>query len=148
MKNKSAFFRVFASRALGLAILAGCSSGPPVIPEDLSVLQLFQRAQEETDYNEWENALVYYRTFIERHPEDLPNVTAARYEIAYINYKQENYAEAAKGFQELLDFYEKTNNLPLSFPLWPRVLSQKVMQTMKDKGVLPPEQPAGPTEAG
>jgi outer membrane protein assembly factor BamD (BamD/ComL family) len=135
MRNKAAFFRIFAFCAFGLAVLAGCSSGPPVIPEDLSVLQFFQRAQEESEYNEWENALIYYRTFIERHPDDLPNVTAARYEIAYINYKQENYEEAAKGFRELLDFYEKTE-LPLSFPLWPRVLSQRVMQTMRDKGVL------------
>jgi outer membrane protein assembly factor BamD (BamD/ComL family) len=146
MKNKTAFFRIFAPCALGLALLAGCSSGPPVIPYDLSVLQFFQKAQEEMDYDEWENALIYYRTFIERHPEDLPNVTAARYEIAYINYKQENYAEAAKGFRELLDFYD-TTELPLSFPLWPRVLARRVMQTMRDKDVLPEEAPSA-TEAG
>ena len=121
--------------------LTGCSSGPPVIPEDLSVLQFFQRAQEETENREWENALYYYKTFIERNPDDLPNVTAARYEIAFIQYKQKDYTNAAKDFRELLDFYEKTD-LPLSFPLWPKVLARKVMQTMKDRGFLPEEDPA------
>ena len=120
---------------LGIALLAGCSSGPPIIPDDLSVLQFFQRAQEEFDYDEWENALIYYNTFIERHPDDIPHVISARYEIAFIYYKQKNYDEAEKEFQEILDFYEETD-LPLSFPLWPRVLSQKMLQIMKDKNLL------------
>ena len=119
---------------------AGCSSGPPVIPEDLSVLQFFQRAQEETENREWGNALYYYKTFIDRNQDDLPNIAAARYEIAFIQYKQKDYESAAKDFQELLDFYE-TTELPLSFPLWPKVLSRKVMQTMRDRGFLPEETP-------
>ena len=118
-----------------LTLLAGCRGGPPIIPDDLSVLQFFQRAQEEFDYDEWDNALIYYNTFIERHPDDLQHVISARYEIAFILYKQKNYGEAAKEFQEILDFYD-TNNLPLSFPLWPRVLSQKVLQIMRDKNFL------------
>ena len=118
----------------------GCSSGPPVIPEDLSVLQFFQKAQEEMEYKEWDNALFYYRTFIERNPDDIPNVMQARYEIAFIQYKQGDYVNAAKDFHEILDFYEKTD-LPLSFPLWPKVLSRKVLQTIKDKGFLPEESP-------
>ena len=121
-----------------LLVFVGCSSGPPVIPENLSVLQFFQRAQEETENREWDNALYYYKTYIERNPDDLPNITAARYEIAFIQYKQKNYTSAAKDFQEILDFYE-TTDLPLSFPLWPRVLSQKVLQNMKDNGFLPEE---------
>ena len=136
-KTKTCFW-IFALCALGWEILAGCSSGPPVIPEDLSVLQYFQKAQEEFEHDEWDNALFYYTTYIERYPNDLPNVTTARYEIAFINYKQKKYDAAATGFRELLDFYE-TTNLPLSFPLWPRVLSQKVLQIMTNKNLLPKE---------
>ena len=138
-KEKTAIFALCVLMVVGA--LAGCSSGPPVIPEDLSVLQFFQRAQEETENREWENALYYYETFIERNPDDLPSVTAARYEIAFIQYKQGNYADAAKDFQEILDFYE-TTDLPLSFPLWPQVLSRRVLQNMRDKGFLPQEAPA------
>ncbi|MDR3201423.1 MAG: tetratricopeptide repeat protein [Spirochaetales bacterium] len=138
VKVKNNIIKKFALCAAALALysLASCSSGPPVIPEDLSVMQFFQRAQEETDTNDWDNALVYYNTFIERHPDDLPNVMAARYEIAYIHYKEDEYQEAADGFQQILDFYE-TTPLPFSFPLWQKVLSQKLLGTLAEKGVTP-----------
>jgi outer membrane protein assembly factor BamD (BamD/ComL family) len=131
-----------------LAVLPGCSSGPPVIPEDLSVMQFFQRAQEESDSSDWDNALFYYETFIERHPEDSPNIMAARYEIAYIHYKQGEDRRAANEFQEILSFYE-TTPLPLSFPLWPRVLAKKLLETLAERGVTPEAAPpaAGPNEA-
>jgi hypothetical protein len=57
---------------------------------------------------------------------------AARYEIAFISYKQGKYEEALKGFQEILDFYE-TNELDPGFPLWPRVLSKKLIETIEAK---------------
>ena len=136
--KKNALPRIFALCAFCLALHAGCASELPVIPEDLSVLQFFQRAQEEFEYSRWDNALYYYHTFIERHPDDLPHVTEARYEIAFVHYKQGKYGEAAKGFRELLDFYD-TTDLPLAFPLWPRVLSQRVLEIMKDSDLLPRE---------
>lgn len=122
--------------AFALFILCGCSSGPPIIPEDLSVLQFFQRAQEETEDEDWENALYYYETYIDRHPDDLANVMAARYEIAFINYKQEKYQEAVAGFREILAFYEETPPA-LGFPLWPRVLSKKMIETIEAKTESP-----------
>ena len=140
IRKKTTLFALCVLLVSALA-LPGCSSGPPIIPEDLSVLQFFQRAQEETENREWENALYYYKTFIERNPDDIPNITAARYEIAFILYKQKDYGNAAKDFREILDFYE-TTDLPLSFPLWPQVLSRKVLQTMRDRGFLPEETPA------
>jgi tetratricopeptide (TPR) repeat protein len=132
--------------AAAFFILAGCSSGPPVIPEDLSVLQFFQRAQEETDVSEWENALFYYETFIDRNPKDLANVSAARYEIAFIRYKQGLYKEALEGFQDLLNFYEETS-LPLGFPMWPKVLAYKMAETIKEKEA-PPAPPDDSTAEG
>jgi tetratricopeptide (TPR) repeat protein len=122
--------------ALALFILSGCSSGPPIIPTDLSVLQFFQRAQEEAESEDWEDALYYYQTYIDRYPDDLPNIMMARYEIAFINYKQEKYQEAIAGFEEILDFYENTT-LPLDFPLWPRVLSRKMIESIEKKIGVP-----------
>jgi outer membrane protein assembly factor BamD (BamD/ComL family) len=127
--------------ALVLFILGGCSSGPPIIPDDLSVLQFFQRAEEETEDEDWEDALYYYQTYISRHPDDLANIMAARYKIAFISYKQGNYQQAVAGFQEILDFYA-ANPPPLDFPLWPRVLAKKMIETIEAK-----THPAGENEA-
>ncbi len=112
--------------------LNSCSSTPPVIPEGLTPMQFFQRAQEESDNYRWDNALIYYRTFLERYPNDLPNVLAARYEIAFILYKKEQYAESKKLFEELLDTYKKFEN-PLSVPQWPKVLAEKVLRKIQEQ---------------
>jgi outer membrane protein assembly factor BamD (BamD/ComL family) len=138
-------FKYAAPVFLILCLLAGCSSGPPIIPEDLSVLQFFQRAQEQTDVNAWENALTYYETFISWYPDDLPNVAAARYEIAFIRYKQGDYEKALKDFQDLLNFYEESS-LPLDFPMWPKVLAYKMSEIIKEKTNSSVPAPA-PTEA-
>lgn len=117
---------------LFLLFLGSCSSTPPVIPEGLTPMQFFQRAQEESDNYRWDNALLYYKTFLERYPNDLPNVLAARYEIAFILYKKEQYAESKKLFEELLETYKKFEN-PLSVPQWPRVLAEKVLRKIQEK---------------
>ncbi|MDR1626798.1 MAG: hypothetical protein LBT33_09685 [Spirochaetia bacterium] len=131
---RGAAFAVLAGLALAFFVLGGCSSGPPIIPDDLSVLQFFQRAQEETEDEDWEDALYYYETYISRHPDDVANIMAARYEIAFINYKQEKYPEAVAGFQGILGFYEEAaDTLSLEFPLWPRVLSKKMLESIEGK---------------
>ncbi len=117
---------------LFLLVLGSCSSTPPVIPEGLTPMQFFQRAQEESDNYRWDNALLYYKTFLERYPDDLPNVLAARYEIAFIHYKKEQYAESKKLFEELLETYKKFEN-PLAVPQWPRVLAEKVLRKIQEK---------------
>lgn len=111
---------------------SSCSSTPPVIPEGLTPMQFFQRAQEESDNYRWDNALLYYRTFLERYPDDLPNVLAARYEIAFILYKKEQYAESKRLFEELLETYKKLEN-PLSVPQWPKVLAEKVLRKIQER---------------
>lgn len=118
-----------------LMVLGSCSSTPPVIPEGLTPMQFFQRAQEESDNYRWDNALLYYKTFLDRYPEDLPHVLAARYEIAFILYKKEQYAESKKLFEELLETYKQFEN-PLAVPQWPRVLAEKVLRKIQDKTSL------------
>jgi outer membrane protein assembly factor BamD (BamD/ComL family) len=115
-----------------LSFFISCSSTPPVIPEGLTPMQFFQRAQEESDNYRWDNALLYYKTFLERYPNDLPNVLAARYEIAFILYKKEQYAESKKLFEELLDTYKKFDN-PLAVPQWPKVLAEKVLRKIQER---------------
>jgi outer membrane protein assembly factor BamD (BamD/ComL family) len=109
-----------------------CSSGPPVIPDELTPLQFFQRAQEESEGEYWDNAIYYYQTLLERFPDDLENCVAARYEIAFTYYKKGNYEKALAGFQEVVDFYDDPN-LPSTFLLWPKVMSLKLIKIVEDK---------------
>lgn len=113
-------------------LIPGCKSAPPVIPDELSQPEFFQRAQEEADNYRWDNALLYYQTFLEQYPDDLFNVLAARYEIAFIHYKKELYPESKKLFQDLLETYKQFDN-PLSVPQWPKVLSEKVLKKIEEK---------------
>ncbi len=123
---------IFALLAAAVFFSAGCKSAPPVIPDGLSPPEFFQRAQEEADNDRWDNALLYYETFLRQYPDDLPNILAARYEIAFIGYKKGQYDEAKKGFQALLDTYKEFPN-PLAVPQWPRVLSEKLLKIIEEK---------------
>ena len=139
MRKQKKILRVFLPAILAVFVLSGCTSVPPVIPEDLSQPEFFQKAQEQADNNRWDNALLYYETFLERFPDDLPNVLAARYEIAFVQYKKERYQESKKLFSELLDTYKSFDN-PLSVPQWPRVLAEKLVRKIDEKIIiLPPE---------
>jgi outer membrane protein assembly factor BamD (BamD/ComL family) len=137
MRKMEKVLRVFLPVVLCIFILSGCTSPPPVIPEDISQPEIFQRAQEQADNNRWDNALIYYRTFLERFPDDLPNVLAARYEIAFIQYKKEQYQESKKLFSELLETYKTFDN-PLAVPQWPRVLAEKLLKKIEEKIIILP----------
>lgn len=108
------------------ALLAGCQSAPEEIPPDLSQMEMFQRAQEAADENDYDLALRYYQEFIERFPEDEGSIVEAEYEIAFIAYKQERYEEALAGFNAILATYETDTSGQL--PEWPRVLSARLIE--------------------
>jgi outer membrane protein assembly factor BamD (BamD/ComL family) len=111
--------------------LPACQTEIPEIPEDLSQPEFFQRAQDAADENEWEVALHYYETFIERFPEDEENVVAAEYEIAFIHYKMEEYRTSRQLFEEILDKYEEDEEGRL--PAWVRILSEKILDRVNEE---------------
>jgi len=113
------------------ALLSACQSTPEEIPEDLSKAQMFQRAQEQVDDGNYEEALRYYREFILRNPEDPGSIMEAEYEIAYIAYKQEDYDVAEERFQTMLAQYEADEAGTL--PEWPRVLAVKLIDRIEEK---------------
>ena len=116
-----------------LLLLNSCMTvpKPEEIPEDLPPEEYFQRAQEEVDNYNWEAALVYYKTFLERHQDNPGRIVAAEYEIAFINYKIGNYDTAETQFMEILEKYEAAaeGELPARF----RVLSEKVLAMMHEE---------------
>jgi outer membrane protein assembly factor BamD (BamD/ComL family) len=106
-------------------VLYACSSGPLVIPQDLTAAELIQRGQEASDRNRYAVSLTYYETILERFPNDLDNVCAAEYEIAFIHYKQKKYPEAKDEFASLLARYDSPDEelLPPQF----KILSTKIL---------------------
>jgi len=107
-----------------------CSSGPIVIPEDLTAAELIQRAQEASDRNKYKVSLQYYETIIERFPYDTDNIIAAEYEIAFIHYKQKKYDLARMEFVDLLEQYNTPDEelLPQQF----KILSQKILERITE----------------
>jgi len=113
------------------ALLAvSCASRPLVISEDLTVMELIQRAQEASDRNKFKISLQYYETVIQRFSNDIDSICAAEYEIAFIHYKQKKYDLAKIEFTALLERYNNPDGelLPPQF----KILSQKVLERINE----------------
>jgi outer membrane protein assembly factor BamD (BamD/ComL family) len=112
-------------------IVSACAGGPQEIPESMSAEELVQRAQEASDRNRYQIALVYYDTLLERNPTSSDWVCTAEYEIAFIHYKQKKYAEAREELNTLLERYESPDAelLPQQF----KRLSQIVLESITEK---------------
>ena len=115
-----------------LILVLACKTTPESIEEGLTPAEFFQRAQTAVvERNDYKSALVYYRTFLERYPEDLPNVVAAEYEIAFIYYKLGDYDTAETLFRKLLERYSVDQDTAL--PSWPQILTEKFLLTLEEK---------------
>lgn len=117
-----------------LLITASCMSvpDPEEIPGDLHPRQYFQFAQNAVvDRSNYRAALVYYETFIERHPDLRDKVVEAEYEIAFIHYKREDYFKSEKLFKELLAKYETDD--AIYYPYWPKILSEKILDKIGER---------------
>ena len=116
---------------LFFAFLAvSCAGKPAVIPEDLTVMELIQRAQEASDRSKYKVSLNYYETIIQRFPFDIDSICAAEYEIAFIHYKQKKYDIAKNEFTLLLARYNNPDAelLPPQF----KILSQKIIDRITE----------------
>ena len=141
-----------------LLVLTACKSAPPVITDEMNRSPSISRRPRKT----WTtiagtNALIYYRTFLEKFPQDFMNGLFARYEVAFILYKKQEYQESKKLFQEILETYKTMPN-PLAVPQWPKVLAEKLITKIdqkleallptKNEPKLPEQQPLPPAQQG
>jgi outer membrane protein assembly factor BamD (BamD/ComL family) len=108
--------------------MVSCQTGPPVISPDLLPAEFFQKAQEEADNYNWDNALAFYTEFLERFPEDEPNVIAAEYEIAFIYYKKGDTDSAKSKFSAVIQKYE--DGVGPAVPDWPLVLAKQLLNNL------------------
>lgn len=111
--------------------LTSCHSAPEEIPEGLSQMEMFQRAQEAVDQGRWDQGLRYYREFIARFPDERGAIMEAEYEIAFIAYKQADYETARTRFEAILATYEADQSQ--SLPEWPRVLSERLIEIIEER---------------
>jgi outer membrane protein assembly factor BamD (BamD/ComL family) len=111
--------------------LFSCITGPIYISQDLSPAEIIQRAQEASDRSRYNVAKQYYKVLLERNPNNIDLVITAEYEIAFINYKQKNFAQAREEFNFLLERYENPEamNLPPQF----RILALRVLERMDEQ---------------
>jgi len=115
---------------LAVVALLGCQTVPTEIPEDLTQAELIQQAQESADQENWDAALAYYTAIVDRFPQDRAATASARYEMAFIQYKQGNLEEAEAGFLELIGMYDFEAE---SLPAWPRVLARRVLEEIEEE---------------
>jgi outer membrane protein assembly factor BamD (BamD/ComL family) len=115
---------------LVLGWLGGCRTVPSEVPPDLSPADYFQKAQEASDAGRYALALKYYRSFLERYPEERDRGLWARYEIALLHSKMKDEATAVRLLDELLALYEGDDAALL--PQGPRILAEKIKAKLQD----------------
>ncbi|MGA2974053.1 MAG: hypothetical protein ABSF77_01960 [Spirochaetia bacterium] len=109
--------------AATLVLCAACATETPVIPEGLSAVEIFQRAQDAADKGNYKLGIAYYSVIQKSYPDDIDHVIWAAYEIAFLNYKMGKYDVALSLVNDLLARYEKEGD---ALPPAPRVLAQKL----------------------
>ena len=122
--------KIFAGLFFAALLVSSCASRQVVIPEDLTAMEIIQRAQEASDRNRYSVSLQYYETVMNRFPFDTESTFAAEYEIAFIHYKQKKYDMAKAEFEVLLERYNSPDEelLPPQF----KILSSKLLVKIND----------------
>jgi outer membrane protein assembly factor BamD (BamD/ComL family) len=134
---------VYGLALLVLGVLVvGCASVKVSVDGDIAADELVQRGQEASDRYQYRLALEYYELVLERFAYNIDMVITARYEIAYINFKQKKYAVARKKLVELLVVYEDID--AETYPQQFKRLCEVVIQLIDKKTGAA----AGPTAAG
>lgn len=116
---------------LGFILMVSSCASTAVIPDNLSPAELEQRAQEASDKNRYKQALAYYEAMLDRNSNIIDIIITAKYEIAFIHYKQKKYQQARNELNEVLEYYNTPDEelLPKQF----KRLSQIVLDRITEK---------------
>jgi len=118
---------------IALFFLAACQTAQAPIPPDASAEIYFQRAQNATDQNQYDEALTIYRDFLANRPDaSRESIFSARYEIALLLNKKGLKAEAQADFEGIIADYDNLDKSS-GAPAWVKVLSLKKLQEIKDQ---------------
>ena len=127
---------------IALLFLAACQTTQAPIAPDASAEIYFQRAQNATDQNQYDEALAIYRSFLANRPDaSRESVFSARYEVALLLDKKGLTAEAQSDFEGIIADYDDLDKSS-GAPAWVKVLSVRKLQEIKDqaaKNAKPPK---------
>ena len=120
--------RIIAGLTFLVLLAASCATGPVEIPENMTPMELIQKAQEASDMNRYAVSLQYYQAIIDRFPYDIDSICAAEYEIAFIHYKQKKYDTARERFNGLLERYDipDAELLPQQFRILANIVLKRI----------------------
>jgi outer membrane protein assembly factor BamD (BamD/ComL family) len=98
----------FFALAAVMVLVSACAGIPRAedIPEDLSVAELIQEAQNCVDRGAVKAAQVYYGVILTRHADDPAAVIAAEYELAHLKVKQKKWEEALPMLATVIQEYD------------------------------------------
>lgn len=133
---------VVSAAFAGLVLfLASCATPVTVatVPEDLSPAQLFQRAQDEINQDNWENARAYVMAFKERFPDEKVKDLEADYLLAQLLMKEDRPEEALAAFKTLLARFDEPD--AQYYPQWVKILCVKLIHKLEVQ-LAPPATPA------
>ena len=118
------------SAILVTLLLSACATRL-VISYDLSPQELIQRAQEASDRNRFAHALQFYKTLLERFPDNPDLVVNAMYEIGFIHERRRNFDESRVWLNGVLEFFDTHEGeaLPEKF----RVLANVVLERIDER---------------
>ncbi len=115
-----------------LLCILGCKTTPEEVEQGLPPAEYFKRAQSAViERNDYDKALALYQAVLEQYESDRQNGVIAKYEIAFIYYKQEKYDLAKEKFEEILEIYGEESSAQL--PPWPPVLAEKLLVKIEEK---------------
>lgn len=110
MKKNSFLPCLFCAASL---FIAGCSSVPKEIPEDLDARQLIQLGQDNYDLHRYKAAEIYFNEVLKRFGDDPKHYIEAKYELGHLYLKQKRYSAAYHNFTEIQEIYQ---NVPAGLP--------------------------------
>ena len=111
-------------------IITACQTTNIEVPENLTPGEIFKEAQTaSTEYNDYEKALIYYNTFLERYPDQPLMAIEAEYEIALLYHKMGDDETSLRLFNGIIEKYQQPEAAML--PAWPEVLSKKLIDIIE-----------------
>lgn len=142
MRNTIRTVTVILACLAAALFVAACKSPPPPSMEGLSAAEIFQRAQDEAEKGNSEQAIRYYEAYKQMRPDDRARGAWASYEIAFLYHKMKNDELALKLFDELLAQYTAGGS---DLPPGPRILAEKLKASIEQSRA--PRAPAVPAKS-
>ncbi|MCI1209382.1 MAG: tetratricopeptide repeat protein [Treponema sp.] len=135
---------------LSSTVIFACKSAPVQIPADKTAAELIQDGQDAYTAGNYEAALQYYQAVIDRFGTDTAIYVEARYEIAHLYMKKEEYRKAEPILNEIKEIFYTTQPgiLPAAYDKLAEIELAKIPASEKTESTPAASSPADTESAG